>query len=290
MASFVDLAIATGEVDDDDVAQFDASAALLPVSRETVAAQRNRLIRARWFLDLQHGRLPLVGTNIFLAAGEVCHLDTPISMYPTSAPTARFTPGRLIVTNHRLILGPRELPLIDVRRAVPFRSGVVVEPLTDGFFTVGDPQWVIALINAAVQVARGELRVHVPRETPATPVSAFAAAASALEEADRGKDAALVRSITDRWAELSPEMQVRAQRAAEAISGTYAVLRHLPPEDQARARAGGFSPAQNAAVSVDNAMRALSGILLSEYDEHADQLSVLRKYTAQWSDDDGLTL
>lgn len=289
LASFVDLAIATGDVDDDDVAQFEASAALLPVSRETVAGQRNRLIRAKWFLDLQHGRLPLVATGIPLASGEVCHLDAPISLH-SMAPRAPFVPGRLILTNHRLILGARELPLIDVRRAVPYRDGVVVEPMTDVYLMTSDPQWVVALINVAVQIARGELAAAQRRESTPDPTRAFDAAASALDEEGRADDATLVRSLAERWSHLPPELQVRAERAAEAIRGTYAVVRQLPPAARTQARADGFTPAQNAEVSVDNAMRALSGILLSEYDQHADELSALRKYTAQWSDDDGLKL
>lgn len=289
LASSVDLAIATGEVDGDDVTQFEASAALLPVSQETIATQRNRLIRAKWFLDLQHGYLPLVPTSFPLTTGEVCYLDAPVALH-TFADQSRSITSRLILTNHRLVLGAREMPLIAVRRAVPYRDAVVLEPFTEGYFVPYDPQWVIALINATLQVARGELTAKGNRRPIPQPVGAVAAAATALEEGDRVDDAALVRSLADRWGHLSPELQVRAERAAEAIRGTYAVLQHLPPDARTRNGDDGFTPAQNAEVSIDNAMRALSGILLSEYEQHADQLEALRHYTSQWSDSGDLTL
>lgn len=289
LASSVDLAIATGVIDDDDVAKFDDAAAILPLYRETVAMQRDRLVRAQWFLDLQIGRLPEIPTNALLAAGEVCHLDVPISMYSFADPT-RFTPGRLVLTNHRLTLGGRTLPLIDVRRVVPYRGGIVVEPFTDGYFAAHDPQWVVALVNAAVQIARGDLTAKGRREVGPDRTDVFVAAATALQEDDRADDAALVRSLSDQWGHLPPELQVRAQRAAEAVRGTYAVLQHLPPEARTRPGDDGFTPVQNAEVAVDNAMRALSGILLSEYDLHADQLEALRHYTAQWSDGGDLKL
>lgn len=289
LASSVDLAIATGVIDDADVAQFDDAAAILPVSRETITTQRNRLIRAQWFLDLQSGRLPVVPTNAPLAAGEVCHLDAPISMH-SFAPRGQFVPGRLILTNHRLTIGSRTLALIDVHRAVPYRGAVVVEPITDGYFAAYDPQWVIAVINAAVQVVRGELTARSRRQVTPGRTDAFSAAAGALEEGGRADDAALVRSLADRWGHLPAELQVRAQRAAEAIRGTYAVLGQLPPQARTQTGDDGFTPAQNAEVSIDNAMRALSGILLSEYEQHADRLEALRHYTSQWSEGGDLRL
>lgn len=289
LATFVDLVIATGSVDDDDVAQFEASAALLPVDAETIAGQRNRMIRAKWFLDLQHGRLPVVPTDARLADGEVCHLDAPVTVLSLRG-NSGIGPARLILTNHRLILGSRELPLIAVRRAVPYRGGVRLEPSTDSYFVVHDPQWVVALINAATQVARGAFAAPAHMDAAGSAARAFASAATALEQDGRADDATMIRALADQWEQLPAEQQVRAERAAEAIRGTYAVLHKLPQAARSTARADGFSPAQSAELSIDNSLRALSAIMLSEYDQHADELAAMRNYTAQWSDDGALKL
>lgn len=288
LADLARVMIQRGEVGVRDVERFEAAAAVLPLTEPTVAGLRTRLERARWFSALEYGEFPSVPTTLPLGAGERCHLDVRATQL-WSAGGTHSQAVRLVVTNQRvLVVGPRGshgFPLAQIAQ-VYRRGGIVVASATHTLgdqILVDDPEWAVALITAVLRSYRGELRQRpAPDPQPQQPVSAFVAAANALRQADREPDAAVVELVAGRWAQLPPEQQVRAERAAEAITGTFDVLHQLPQEVRDRPRPGGPSPAADATEAVDNAMLALSEIVLSDQRQYADQLAAMRNYTQQW--------
>lgn len=294
LTDLVRLIIQRGDVGPEQLAQFESAAAVLPLSPETVSGLRIRLERARWFSALEYGEFPTVPTRAPLAVGERCHLDVRATQLWSASGGGRSLPVRLLVTDRRVeVIGARQsqgLAVEQIAHVFQRGAGVVVTSATASLgdqLLVDDPQWVTALIAAVVRSQRGGLAERrrpatAERQSSARSAPAFVAAAEALRAADREPDAAVVEVVAARWAQLPPEQQVRAERAAEAISGTFEVLHRLPQEVRDRTRQDGSSPAGDAGAAVDNAMLALSDIVLLDQQQYTDQLVAMRNYTQQW--------
>lgn len=306
LSDLVRLMVQRGETGDAAIASFESAAVVLPLSTATVAALRIQLERARWFGALEFGEFPTVPTDVALAPGERCHLDVRATLVLrggdgsdggwSNARATRSEGARLLLTDRRIMLltaaREHQIGLGQVVQVVGRVSAIAIQT-TDYLLDqvlVDDPQWIVALTTAVVRASRGEpLRSRgleptaaTPQVAPSQPFSVFTGARQALANVGREADAVVVDLVAGRWSALPPEQQVRAERAAEAIAGTFAVLDRLPQHVREQARGDGSSPATDAAASVDNAMVALSDIVVLDQRQYADQLAAMRNYTQQW--------
>ncbi|MFI5781859.1 TerD family protein [Nocardia sp. NPDC051570] len=154
--------VADGEVDADELDDFETTIAALALTGPQVEDLRRRMRRGRALSRLRAGELPIVrAPGLHLDPEEAVHLDIPAVRIRQLARGPRPTEGRLICSTRKLrFLGPEagiELPWSRIV-SVTAADGVVEIAATSArggaTFEVDDPELVAAAVEGALRVAK----------------------------------------------------------------------------------------------------------------------------------------
>ncbi|MFC8530728.1 TerD family protein [Nocardia sp. NPDC057227] len=158
----VTFAFADGEVLDDELESFEHAVTELRLGGPLIDDLRRRMQRGHTLSRLRGGQLPLVrAPGLHLDPEEAVHLDSPAVHLRILARGPRRTEGRLIASNKKLRFTGHgigtELPWARVV-SVRVEGGAVVVAATSArggaTFTVADPEYVAAVLEGALRVAK----------------------------------------------------------------------------------------------------------------------------------------
>ncbi len=121
---------------------------------------------------VRQGQLPRVKPSIILPTDELCYLETAAAYRKSNKKGAVNLPGRLIVTNKRIIFaahkGGGEIPLNKVLRVTWNPGGIVLElsrQANSGYYIVNQPQLAADIILAAMRINSRQLITGTGRDT-----------------------------------------------------------------------------------------------------------------------------
>lgn len=177
LSGYVDVAVSDGFVADQELAEFDAAAAILPVDPAFASQQSRRIRRAHSFSVLMQGSMPNIRPSLHLPSDETCHLEegaTRIRYLKTRVDTSH---GLLVVTNRKVRFSVAmgkgaEIPLTRVTRA-SWRGPAVIFEVTSGSFGgefhVRDSEWAATLCNTAAMISQRRLLRGSARDARSVP-------------------------------------------------------------------------------------------------------------------------
>lgn len=114
--------------------------------------------------EIQAGHLETIQPSIVLPADELCYLEVAATYHKVLTASTKFLPGRLIVTNKKILFvaveGGGEIPLKKVLNVQSHRSGVFLElsrKANNGFYAVQEPQLVAETLLTVLRIANRQL-------------------------------------------------------------------------------------------------------------------------------------
>lgn len=165
LSGYVDVAVSDGYVTDQELVDFDAAAANLPLDPAFVSQQANRIRRAHSFGFLFEGNMPSVESSLHLPSDEICHLEEGSTRVRHLRTRIDTTHGVLVATNRKMrfsvaMARGAEIPLTRITR-VHQRGPAVIFEITSGSFEgefhVRDSEWVAAVCNMAAMISQRRL-------------------------------------------------------------------------------------------------------------------------------------
>jgi HNH endonuclease len=118
------------------------------------------------------GDIPAIPPSVVLPAEELCYFEGVASYHKMNRTATVLLPGRLIVTNRRIIFsapkGSGEIPLNKVLNVTKHSSGFFLElsrQANSGFYSVDDPRLTGNIILSAVRLATRQLIAPRERDT-----------------------------------------------------------------------------------------------------------------------------
>lgn len=126
--------------------------------------------------NIRQGRIPTVKPSVVLPADELCYLEIPATYQKINKSSTTNIPGRLIVTNKKIIFaaptGGGEIPLNKVLNVNSHATGIFLElsrQANNGFYTVGQPQLAAEIILATIRLATRQMVAGGQRDTRRIP-------------------------------------------------------------------------------------------------------------------------
>lgn len=125
---------------------------------------------------IRQGHIPTIKPSIVLPADELCYLETPATYQKINKSSTSLIPGRLIVTNKKIIFaaptGGGEIPLNKVLNVNWHANGIFLElsrQANNGFYMVSQPQVAAEIILATIRLANRQMIVGGQRDTRRIP-------------------------------------------------------------------------------------------------------------------------
>lgn len=125
---------------------------------------------------IREGQMDTIKPSIVLPSDEICYLETPASYRKVTKSNAVDIPGRLIVTNKKIIFaapsGGGEIPLNKVLNVTWHSTGIFLElsrQANNGFYAVQQPQIVAEIILADIRLANRQMLSSSRRDTRRIP-------------------------------------------------------------------------------------------------------------------------
>ncbi|MET7769091.1 HNH endonuclease [Nocardia sp. NPDC005366] len=164
----VTFAFADNQIEQHELNEFERAVAMLSAAANLNTAQRHidelrrRMLRGRSFTQVRSGELPRARSpHIHLEADEFTYLDTDALHVKYLAKGPMHTPGRIIASNKKLrFVGSgagSELPWSKIVSVTAEYGKVTVSATTargGGTYQVNDPEWVAAVLEGALRVAK----------------------------------------------------------------------------------------------------------------------------------------
>ncbi|MEU2092291.1 TerD family protein [Nocardia beijingensis] len=164
----VTFAFADGQIEERELDEFERAVAALSAVTNLNTAQhhmeelRQRMLRGRSLTQVRAGGLPRVQSpRIHLEADEFTYLEADALHIKYLASGPKHTPGRIIASNKKLrFVGPgagSELPWAKIMSVTSEYGNVIVSATTargGGTYQVHDPEWVAAVLEGALRVAK----------------------------------------------------------------------------------------------------------------------------------------
>jgi len=175
LEQIVTFAFADGEIEEDELAKFDRTVNELQLPPSTQLSElQQRMQRGRTMTLIRAGELPrIVPAGLHLEADEIVYLDVPVNRIRLLASGAKYDPGRLIVSNKKIrYVGSTGIEL-NWSRVVSIRPeyrNVVIAATTargGATFSVHDPEYVAAVLEGALRVAKRLVLAPGQRDTRA---------------------------------------------------------------------------------------------------------------------------
>lgn len=140
------------------------------VNRQTgLCKDCTHAVRMELMHSLAQGQLPSIGASIHLDAGELCHMEVPVTYQKRLKSSMQLISGRMIATNKRLhFIGPTGSFTVTWSNVLSIgadRRGFHLQlsrQSGSGYYQTKDPEYVSTLLNAATQVAKHQV---VPTQT-----------------------------------------------------------------------------------------------------------------------------
>lgn len=164
----VAFAFADSQIEEHELDEFERAVATLSAVTNLNTAQhhleelRRRMLRGRSLTQVRAGELPRVQSpHVHLEADEITYLDTDASHVKYLANGPKHTPGRIIASNKKVrFIGTgagSELPWSKIVSVTSEYGNVIVSATTargGGTYRVHDPEWVAAVLEGALRVAK----------------------------------------------------------------------------------------------------------------------------------------
>ncbi|MFI9410752.1 TerD family protein [Nocardia gamkensis] len=164
----VTFAFADSQIEERELNEFERAVATLSAVTNLNTAQRHieelrrRMLRGRSLTQVRAGELPRVQSpRIHLEADEFTYLDADALHVKYLANGPKHTPGRIIASNKKLrFVGSgagSELPWAKIVSVTNEYGNVIVSATTargGGTYQVHDPEWVAAVLEGALRVAK----------------------------------------------------------------------------------------------------------------------------------------
>lgn len=126
--------------------------------------------------NIREGRLPTINPTVILPADEICYYEGPTEYQKVNRSSVELLPGRLVVTNRRVVFiartGGGEIPLAKVLNVATHAGGIYLElsrKANSGFYKVPEPRMLAEMILAAVRLATRQLIAPSERDTRRIP-------------------------------------------------------------------------------------------------------------------------
>jgi hypothetical protein len=121
---------------------------------------------------IRQGQIPTIKPTIVLPTDELCYLETPTAYRKLNKSGPVNLPGRLIVTNKRIIFaahsGGGEVPLNKVLKVTWSPTGIFLElsrQANNGFYAVNQSQLVAEIILVTMRITSRQLVTSTGRDT-----------------------------------------------------------------------------------------------------------------------------
>ncbi|MGY5310238.1 TerD family protein [Nocardia gipuzkoensis] len=164
----VTFAFADSQIEERELDEFERAVATLSAVTNLNTAQhhieelRQRMLRGQSLTQVRAGELPRVQSpRIHLEADEFAYLEADALHVKYLASGPKHTPGRIIASNKKLrFVGPgagSELPWAKIVSVTSEYGNVIVSATTargGGTYQVHDPEWVAAVLEGALRVAK----------------------------------------------------------------------------------------------------------------------------------------
>lgn len=179
----VTFAFADGEIEEQELDEFGRAVATLSAVTDLNTAQhhieelRRRMLRGRSLTQVRAGELPRVQSpRMHLEADEFTYLETDATHIKYLANGPKHTPGRIIASNKKLrFVGSgagSELSWAKIVSVTSEYGNVMVSATTargGGIYRVHDPEWVAAVLEGALRVAKRLVLAPGQRDTRSIP-------------------------------------------------------------------------------------------------------------------------
>lgn len=172
------FAFADGEIEDSELASFDAAVHDLELapSRQLLDLQQ-RMQRGRIMTQVRAGELPRIQSpNLHLDSDEFAYLDSPANRVRYLASGTKYDSGRLVVSNRKVrFVGHAAGTEIAWNKIMSVRAEyqtVVISATTargGGTYAVHDPDYVAAILEGALRIAKRLILAPGQRDTRAIP-------------------------------------------------------------------------------------------------------------------------
>ncbi|MET8649872.1 TerD family protein [Nocardia aurea] len=164
----VTFAFADSQIEEHELDEFEHAVAALGEMANLNTAQRHieelrrRMQRGRSLTQIRAGELPRVQSpHLHLEADEFTYLDTDASHVKFLANGPKHTPGRIIASNKKIrFVGSgagSELPWAKIVSVTSEYGNVIVSATNargGGTYRVHDPEWVAAVLEGALRIAK----------------------------------------------------------------------------------------------------------------------------------------
>lgn len=179
----VAFAFADDEIDESEIETFDRTVAVLQAAANLAPAAahldqlRDRMHRGRTLTRVRAGDLPQArSSSLHLEADEILYLEADARQIKYLASGPRMTPGRLIGSSKKLrFVGAgagTELPWTRIVSVTSEYGNVIVSATTargGGTFAVNDAEYVAAVLEGALRVAKRLVLAPGQRDTRSIP-------------------------------------------------------------------------------------------------------------------------
>ncbi|MEU1525206.1 TerD family protein [Nocardia rhamnosiphila] len=179
----VTFAFADSQIEEHELDEFERAVATLGAVTNLNLAQhhieelRRRMLRGRSLTQVRAGELPRVQSpRVHLEADEFTYLEADAMHVKYLANGPKHTAGRIIASNKKLrFVGPgagSELPWAKIVSVTSEYGNVIVSATTargGGTYQVHDPEWVAAVLEGALRVAKRLVLAPGQRDTRSIP-------------------------------------------------------------------------------------------------------------------------
>ncbi|MCZ4551483.1 TerD family protein [Gordonia rubripertincta] len=177
LEQIVTFAFADGEIEADELLKFDRTVRELQLPPSTQLSElQQRMQRGRSMTQIRAGDLPRISPpGIHLDPDEIVYLDVAVNRIRLLASGAKYDPGRLIVSNKKIRYVGTTGTELNWSRVVAIRPeyrNVVISATTargGATFSVHDPEYVSAVLEGALRVAKRLVLAPGQRDSRAIP-------------------------------------------------------------------------------------------------------------------------